>query len=52
MTEFTVSEQHDDNDFRADDATGVGESADAVGPAETTDDPFAAPSEAGSQVAP
>ena len=33
-----MSEQHDDNDFRADDAAGVGESADAVGPAETTID--------------
>jgi len=55
MTEFTVSDQHDDNEFRADDAAGVGESADAVGvPADTspaepqTDtapaaDPFAVP---------
>jgi transcription termination/antitermination protein NusG len=36
MTEFTVSDQHDDNEVRAD-ATGVDDSADAVGvPADMT----------------
>ncbi len=38
MTEFTVSDQHDDNEVRAD-AAGVDDSADAVGvPADTTSD--------------
>jgi transcriptional antiterminator NusG len=46
MTEFTVSDQHDDNDFRADDAAGVGGSADAVGaPADTTRDETPDPTE-------
>jgi transcription termination/antitermination protein NusG len=67
MTEFTVSDQHDDNEFRADDAAGVGESADAVGvPADTSSaepetvetvetgeaaDPFAAALAAGAEPA-
>jgi transcription termination/antitermination protein NusG len=42
MTEFTVSDQHDDNEVRAD-AAGVDDSADAVGvPADTTSDTQAA----------
>jgi transcription termination/antitermination protein NusG len=42
MTEFTVSDQHDDNEVRAD-AAGVDDSADAVGvPADTTSETQAA----------